>query len=187
MHDARRRWNERHAARPGPTTPARFLTERAALLPSVGRALDVGGGGGRNAVWLAERGLEVTLVDVSDEACRRAGDRAADAGVPLAVQRLDLDTDPPPAGPWDLVLCHHFLDRRLVRALWAALRPGGLLLVCQPTLRNLERHPRPSRRWLLEEGELGQLAATLPGAQVLEMAEGWSDEGRHEARLVARA
>jgi tellurite methyltransferase len=183
MGDAR----ERHAVRAGPAGPARFLTERAHLLPSAGRALDVAGGGGRNAVWLAQHGLDVTLVDVSDEACRQATDRAAAAGVPLTVRRLDLETDPPPAGPWDLVVFHHYLDRALVRALWTALRPGGLLLVCQPTVRNLERHPRPSRRWLLAEGELAELARRLPDAEVLQLAEGWTDEGRHEARLVARA
>lgn len=188
MGDARSRWDARHAARAAPSTPARFLTERADLLPTAGRALDVAGGGGRNAVWLAQRGLAVTLVDGSDEACRQATGRAAAAGVRLSsVQRLDLTADPPPAGPWDLVLCHHYLDRDLIRDVWAALRPGGLLLVCQPTVRNLERHPRPSRRWLLDEGELAELARRLPGAQLLELAEGWTDEGRHEARLVARA
>ncbi len=66
-----------------------------------------------------------------------------------------------------------------------ALEPHGLLIFCQPTVRNLERHERPARRYLLEEGELAALAAGM-ALEVLLLEEGWGEEGRHEARLVAR-
>jgi hypothetical protein len=55
---------------------------------------------------------------------------------------------------------------------------------CQPTLRNLERHARPGRPYLLVEGELPTL---VQGLEVLQYEEGWLEEGRHEARLVARS
>jgi tellurite methyltransferase len=186
MDDDRHRWNRRHAAAEPSLPPARFLTDRAGLLPRVGRALDVAGGTGRNAVWLARRGLDVTLVDVSDEACRLALARAAAAGVAVTVVRRDLTVDALPAGPWELVLVHHYLDRTLLHAVWRTIASAGLLLVAQPTVRNLERHPRPARRWLLDEGELARLAAELPAAELVELREGWTEEGRHEAQLVAR-
>jgi tellurite methyltransferase len=184
--DARERWNRRYRDRPPSDTPAGFLVDRAGHLPMSGRALDVGGGGGRNAIWLAARGLAVTLADVSDEACATAARRAEAAGVDLDVLRLDVERAGLPPGPWDVVVFHHFLDRDLIHAAAAALAPGGTLLVAQPTVRNLERDPVPSRRWLLETGELARIAAELPDVDVLELTEAWTPEGQHAARLVAR-
>jgi hypothetical protein len=97
---------------------------------------------------------------------------------------LDLETDPLPAGPWDLILNFYFLERRLFPAYAAALAPGGLLVVIHPTRTNLLRHAHPSARLLLDDGELPALigdALTLVRAE-----EGWLDDGCHEARLVAR-
>ena len=183
---ARDAWNTRHADRSPMTEPARFLTDRAALLPRSGRALDAAGGTGRNAIWLARHGLDTTLTDVSDEACRQAEVAATDAGVALTVERRDLGFEGLPAGRWDVVLFHHYLDLTVWRAAAHALAPGGVLLACQPTVRNLERHDRPSRRWLLEEGRLVAEVADWTGIEVVELTEAWIDEDRHEARLVVR-
>jgi len=49
------------------TEPNRFVAEELRDLPP-GRALDLGAGEGRNAVWLAERGWRVTAVDFSSGA-----------------------------------------------------------------------------------------------------------------------
>jgi tellurite methyltransferase len=114
-----------------------------------------------------------------------AAQAARDAGVSIAVREMDLETELPPPGPWDLILCFHFLKRSLFPALTDALAPGGLLVFCQPTRRNLERHDRPPARFLLDEGELPALIAELP-LETLRYEEGWLDEGRHEARLLAR-
>ena len=185
---ARERWNARYRGGAGPDAPAAFLTDRADLLPASGRALDLAGGTGRHAVWLAARGLEVTLVDVADGACASARERAAQAGVRLTAVRAELGVDPLPAGPFAVVLAHHYLDRAVWRQAATQLAPAGVLLACQPTVTNLERHDRPSRRWLLDDGEVHTLAATLraDGLEVLEAAEGWTPQGRHEARLVVR-
>ncbi len=182
----RERWNQRWRGREHPTDePSPWLVAIAPLLPSRGRALDVAGGAGRHAVWLARRGLDVTLVDVSDEALALAGGAAAAAGVRLELVRGDLDVDPGalPPGPWDLIVCFHYLDRPLLPRLAAALAPGGTLVFCQPTRKNLERHPRPGSSHLLDEGEAPSLAR---GLDIVVSEEGWLDEGRHEARLVAR-
>ncbi|HEX7399851.1 MAG TPA: methyltransferase domain-containing protein, partial [Candidatus Limnocylindrales bacterium] len=68
----RARWDERHAAHepiessePDPT----LLDEIGALSP--GRAIDLGAGDGRNAIWLARRGWDVTAVDFSQVAIDR--------------------------------------------------------------------------------------------------------------------
>ena len=64
----------------------------------------------------------------------------------------------------------------------ALLAPGGVLVCEISTVRNLERHPRPSRRFLLECGELRRLVASL---EVLHEHEGWVDD-RAVARVIAR-
>lgn len=192
--DPRARWNRKHADAVGsgtaPTDPSSFLTANDALLPTSGRAVDVAGGTGRHALWLAARGLDVTLVDVSDTACAEATRRAIDTGVSLDVVRADLSRDPLPAGPWDVIVVTHWLDRDVWSRLPAELAPSGTLLLCQATVSNLERHDRPPRHFLLEDGEVAQLADRFTAAdaalEVIALEEGWTDEDRHEARLVLR-
>lgn len=184
--DPRERWNTSWQQRAEEREPAAFLTRRAHLLPDRGRVLDVAGGDGRNAVWLAQHGLEVTLVDVSDVAVDRAAARAAAAGVSIEAIRRDVERRGLPPGPWDVIVITYFLDRAVLRQAPGLLAVDGLLLFAHPTVRNLERHDRPSRAWLLAEGELDELTAALDGVEVVEASEGWTEEDRHEARLVAR-
>jgi tellurite methyltransferase len=194
--DPRARWNARHATRladgSDPVEATAFLTSRADLLPTTGRALDVAGGTGRDALWLAARGLSVTLVDVSDTALAEATRRAVAVGVALDVVRCELGVDPLPDGTYDVIVVHHWLDRDVWRALPDHLAVRGLLLACQPTVTNLERHDRPPRRFLLDDGEVGRLAAELAEPrgdarfEVVATDEGWNDGDRHEAELVVR-
>ncbi len=180
----RERWNARYAAEGETPAPSPFLLSLDGVLPRSGRALDVAGGSGRNALWLARRGLDVTLADVSDVALARAARAAREAGLPLATARVDLEAGPPPAGPWDLVVCTYFLHRPLLAALPSLLAPGGLLVVAHATRTNLTRHARPGPDHVLEDGERPGL---VRGLEVLRSEEGWLEGGRHEARIVARA
>jgi len=187
---ARERWNRRYRDRPAREEPDPFVVERLRLLPRSGRGLDLAGGGGRHAIVLAAHGLDVTLIDVSDVACAAARARALAAGVDVEVVRRPLVPGSLPPGPFAAVLAHHYLDVAVWEAAIRALAPGGVALLSQPTVRNLERHPRPGRRWLLDEGRLHALAeewrARQPGLEVVELTEGWTGEGRHEARAVLR-
>lgn len=184
--DARGRWNERHSARPPVSGPASFVTQSAALLPAAGSALDVAGGTGRNALWMAAAGLTVTLTDVSDVALDVARADAASLDLPVDTIRLDLEEAGLPEGQWDVIVVHHFLDRSVLLALPEHLNPGGLVIIAHPTERNLERNPRPGRRYLLAEGELASIVAQWHDVDVLSIEEGWTPEGRHEARLRGR-
>lgn len=178
----RQKWNARYREQAGTRPPSRFLLSLEDRLPSVGRALDLAGGPGNESLWLARRGLDVTLVDISDVALERAAAAAREEGVALRVQRVDLEAEPFPSGPFELVLCLNYLWRPLFAVLPQVLAPGGLFVFAQPTRSNLERNPHPSARFLLEDGELPRL---LQGLEVVSYTEGWTDEGRHEARLVA--
>lgn len=186
MTDPARRWDERYgaidSAQVGEVSP--FLTSVAEHLPETGRALDVGGGLGANARWLAHRGLDTTLLDVSEVGLDLARSLDADAGLEY-LQRDVEKAGLPDDRRWAVVLFHLFYDRRVVEAAANRLEPGGVLLVCQPTEVNLERHPKPSRRFLLAAGEAASVA-TATGLEPLEVSEAWRASGRHEAWLVLR-
>ncbi|MDD9940406.1 MAG: class I SAM-dependent methyltransferase [Myxococcales bacterium] len=184
--DDRTRWNARHAQRAaeGPAAPSVAVLSLASHLPQRGRALDLAGGTGRHALWLVQRGLDVTLLDVSDVALEVASEHAARRSVSLSTLRWDLSTGMPGGGPWDVVLCVNFLDRAVYSQLGAKLAPGGCAIVVHPTRTNLERHARPSSRYLLEPGELPGLMGEL---SIAVHREGWLDGEHHLAAVVASA
>ncbi|MEX1361989.1 MAG: class I SAM-dependent methyltransferase [Nannocystaceae bacterium] len=181
----RERWNAKYReGEHGRTEPSAAVTELSRWLPASGRALDVAGGTGAHARWLARAGLEVTLADVSEVGLALAVERAVLDGVDLRVAQVDLEHDPLPPGPWDLVLCSNYLQRSLVPLIAAALRPGGRLLWVHPITSNLQRHAMPSARFLLEPGEAERLVGEA-GLDVRWSEEGWVGQGP-TARCLAR-
>ncbi len=186
--DSAQRWNERYRHSSGSVgEPASFLTSHASLLPKTGTALDIGSGEGRNSLYLASLGLDVTLLDVSQVALDTA-ERAFDAaGFRARYVCHDVEADGVPNDWFDVVLMHLFFDRDVLAGAAEVVAPGGLLLLCQPTVTNLQRNPRPSERFLLADGEVATLAQGLqPEFEILEATEAWRASGRHDAWLVAR-
>ncbi len=212
----RQRWNQRYCQEgPMDCQPHPFLVEMFSRLGPPGRALDVAGGAGRHALWLAQRTWQVTLADISDVALRMAQQAAQECNVPvrwlsaaqaappsplpcpgepppekasarsgsLLLVEHDLEERGLPEGQWDLVLNIYYLHRPLFVQMASRLVPGGHLLVVHPTRKNLQRHARPPERFLLDEGELPSL---LAGLEILSHEERWFENGRHEARLLAR-
>lgn len=137
-------WNRRYAGSELLWTaePNRFLVAEISGWPP-GRALDLACGEGRNAVWLAERGWEVTGVDFADVGLDKARGLAAARGVdPTWVEADLLDYDPPPEA-FDLVVILYLQlpadeRRRVLRSAAAAIAPGGTLLVVAHDRSNLE-------------------------------------------------
>ncbi len=111
--------------------PSPFLVRSLPLLPPRGRCLDVAGGEGRNALFLAERGWRVTMVDVAVAGVARARRRACETGCQLNVLAGDTGDWPlrSTPGAWDLVLVVNYHSRELIAAAPSLLRPKGALLV----------------------------------------------------------
>ncbi|HSD90708.1 MAG TPA: class I SAM-dependent methyltransferase [Kofleriaceae bacterium] len=136
MEGDRERWNAKWRVRAGELeTASSFLVANAPLFPLRGKALDLAGGAGRNAVWLARRGLDVTLVDISDVALDKAERKAAEANLTnrLRVYHLDLETPLPFAPLFDVVLVMNYLDRERRDEFARLLVEGGLLVASHPT------------------------------------------------------
>ncbi len=106
-----------------------------------GRALDLGAGPGRHAVWLAQRGWRVTALDFSAVALDLGRANAREAGVGDRVEWVVADAttwSPPSDAAYDLVLLTYFhVDADVVRRLGRWLQPGGRLVVIGHALRNL--------------------------------------------------
>ena len=114
----------------------RFVEKVADRTP--GTALDVACGEGADAIWLAARGWQVTAVDVSPVALRRAAQHADAAGADVAAritwQQADVRSWDPAPAQFDLVSSQFMHLPSAVRAgahqrLAAAVRPGGMLLI----------------------------------------------------------
>lgn len=80
------------------TAPALFLPDHAAQFDPGQTVLSVADGEGRNAVWLAERGLQVTALEFAPSAVAKARKLAADRSVTLTHAEADVfDWDWPEA------------------------------------------------------------------------------------------
>ena len=117
------------------TAPAAFLTRHARHLPEAGRVLAVADGEGRNSVWMAEQGLEVTAMDGSPVALEKALKLAVEREVPVAFRLGDVLTWDWGAAPYDAVVAIFIQfvgpeDRaRVFKGLDQALKPGGVLML----------------------------------------------------------
>ena len=150
--------------------PSRILLEVLPLVPP-GRALDIACGAGRNAIYLASMGWEVTAVDSSSAALDLARSAAQTAGIPvtfhpssqqdspvyghLRLIEADLEEFSFPSGHFDLIVCTNYLQQSLFRRIEEALQSGGALLYETYTQDQLQFLGGPHNPgFLLHPGEL---------------------------------
>jgi ubiquinone/menaquinone biosynthesis C-methylase UbiE len=140
------RWEERFA-KPDyefGKAPNDFLVRCKPLLPKSGKALAVADGEGRNGVWLAEQGLDVTSTDFSPAAQKKARALAAERGVTVTFIEADMHIWRYPEAAFDVVVeIFTQVSTPAQRPLkWAgmrrALKPGGLLILEGYTPKQLE-------------------------------------------------
>lgn len=197
-------WNERYSGtdRVWSATPNEHVVEIVEPLPP-GRALDLGAGEGRHAIWLAELGWQVTAVDFAESGLDRGRREAAERGVSDAITWVAADvTSWEPSGTMEvsettevseayqlvLVAFLHVPEDVLTRArTWLA--PGGRLVVIGHALRNLtEGAGGPQDPALLHSPEqLREHAAGLHIERVEEVERTTADgETAIDVVLVAR-
>lgn len=123
-------WNQRYAAGEKLDEPHAPLVEQFAAKLAPGAALDLACGAGRNALYLAERGWRVTAVDGSPIALEHLRKRARAKRLSLDIRLADLERGEfqLPANSCDLLLDILYLQRDLIPAIRAAVRPGGVAI-----------------------------------------------------------
>ena len=183
----RDRWNARYAdgAYESRRHPSPFLEQNAYLLPANGRALDLACGAGRNAIYLAQRGLAVDAMDISRVALDCG--RAAAGELRIRWVECDLDDGFEANADYDLVVNIRYVNLPLVSSLLESLRPGGILVIEQHLATTADVIGPKNPAYRVEAGELGRVAS---GMVVEHLTEGLVEDpdGRPAAlaRLVAR-
>jgi SAM-dependent methyltransferase len=114
--------------------PCQWLIMNQHRLPQSGKALALGDGEGRNGVFLAELGFEVTSVDLSEVGLSKARELASKRGVTIQTVQADLEYYKIEAESQDLIVsiyCHlPDAIRKLVHErAEVALKPGGLFIL----------------------------------------------------------
>ena len=181
-----RTWDRRFAEEGWPADPDPFLVDLAQALPP-GRGLDLGSGPGRNSLWLAAKGWDMTLVDASQVGLDQATAAADAMGVAVTTVHADLVGWRPDEARFDLAIAANLhpgpdvLAAILSRAT-TAIRPGGHLYVVGHHLANLGRHGPPDANRLLTDERLRAALPTELVVEVLETRERRTDHGHRRYR-----
>ena len=124
------------------TEPNDFLRQHVTSLPA-GRVLCLAEGEGRNAVFLAQQGFQVTAVDASSVGLQKARRLADQRGVDIETVHADLANFVIEPQSWDAIVsifCHvpPPIRQTLHRQVMMGLREGGVLLLEAYTPKQIE-------------------------------------------------
>ena len=134
--EERHRWNQKFRDASGTKTwtePDEFLIRAFSefvrlAFPRGGTALDLAGGAGRNTIWLANQGWEVTLIDISDTGIEQAKQHAGSLASHIHFVIDDLTGFKASQTQFDVVMAFFYLDRKIFPEITKAVKPGGLLI-----------------------------------------------------------
>ncbi|MBS7810369.1 class I SAM-dependent methyltransferase [Roseococcus pinisoli] len=182
-------WDERYAGggfQFGDAPNEYLLAQARRLRPGLS-ALAIGDGEGRNGVWLAGQGLEVTSLDWSPVGLEKAQALAKARGLRLQTVVADAASWDWPEARFDLIAWIYLhlppADRaRATAGAHQALKPGGLLVLeCFSPAQQGRRSGGPKLPELL--WDRGIVERGFEGWEILELTEGAVrlDEGpRHQ-------
>ncbi|MBT1071714.1 class I SAM-dependent methyltransferase [Pelotalea chapellei] len=167
MEADRIKWNKRFLSEDSflGMAPSPFLQrkiEDIKLLTPGLHALDIACGEGRNSIFLAQHGFNVTGLDISDVALGKAGERSATAGISADFRLVDLESYRFEGERYDLVINFNFLLRELIPEAYSALVPGGIFLL-DTILESPEALANHTPAYLLRRGELASIFDKLDG------------------------
>ncbi|MGO8863658.1 MAG: class I SAM-dependent methyltransferase [Acidimicrobiales bacterium] len=138
-------WDERYSGDElvWTSTPNQFLVADVVGLPA-GRAVDLACGEGRNSIWLAEQGWEVTGVDFSPVGLAKAKRFADLRGVEVTWVESSVENWTPPPEGFDLVAMLYLqlpvpTRSAAIATAASAVAPCGTLLVVAHDVDNLTR------------------------------------------------
>jgi len=182
------KWNKRYQSRERPAedsdaAPTPLLVSTTSNL-TPGKALDLACGTGRNAIWLAEHGWDVTAVDGAAAANDLLQTRAAAKGLKIDTVIADLEKGEFTIEPsrWNLIAICYYLQRNLFEPAKRGVAPGGLLI---SIVHITEAGEEETAHRLYP----GQLEKYFAGWEILHQYEGKANDAAHRravAEIVAR-
>jgi len=181
-------WNERYSRRePGTKEPMPLLVRVTEKLKP-GRALDLACGAGRHAIFLAERGWNVTAVDASHAGIELAKATAHERGVEVDwrvadLERFEFEIE---AEGYDLIGDFYYLPHNFFPLIRMGVRPGGIFVAAIHMVDEAPDVKPMNPAFLLKPGDL---RAEFEGWEILHDYEGRpTEEGhrRRSAEIVAR-
>ena len=182
------KWNKRYSEQGQQwldNSPHQLLLDFLPQLPTAGLVLDAAAGVGMNGLVLAQRGLHVVALDISEVGLRLAQQQALARGVQLEAAIYDLAQPHFPANSFDVILNFRFLERATFAAYRQAIKPGGWLLF--ETFIRTSTIDSDADYYLLP----GELAAAFADFEIIYSVEetavsGYSERTKPVARLVVR-
>ena len=181
-------WNERYCRGEHAGMEPSQLLVRAVNSLAPGRALDIACGAGRHAIFLAERGWQVTAVDASHVGIEITKERARERGVVVDTRVADLEQGEFSIGPetYDLIIVFYYLQRDLFPQIRAGVRPGGTVVAAIHIVDDSPDAKPMNPAFLLDPGEL---RAEFQGWVIEYYREGRphdDDHKRRTAEIIAR-
>lgn len=163
------------------TQPNAFLVD---MLRSrkPGKALDVGMGQGRNAIWLAQQGWDTTGFDPAERAVAAAQARAKQLGVTLHTEVSGSESFDFGENRWDLIVLSYVSFREHKETIAKSLKPGGLLLI-EAFHRDATKGRSIGSGVVFDSGEIPALFPALRAVRYQEPME-ISDFGKMRVRVV---
>ena len=150
--------------------------EQEALQLAKGKILDVGCGAGSHSLYLQEKGLEVTSIDISENAIKACALR----GVQNAQVQNVLDLDPKDKFDTILLLMNGTgifgtLDQtsKYLQKLKSLLAPNGQILVDSSDIIYMFDEDEDGSKWVSADGYYGELTFTISYKNQTEEAFSW--------------
>jgi SAM-dependent methyltransferase len=149
---------------PDPFFVSAYRTYVEPLFPMPGTALDLAGGLGRHALWLAVRKWQVSTVDISEVAINKLRANARQLDIEVKSFALDAAKYHFPCARFDLIVLFYYLDRNLFPKMLSSLNRGGFLVSKMSVRWGPGGEPLKSTSNTLGKSELVSL---LPGLEIL--------------------
>ena len=171
--------------------PTAFLNEKLSLLKK-GKALVLAMGEGRNAVYLAENGFDVTGVDISAVGIEKCERLAEERGVVVNSVVADLTDYDMGREQYDLIKNFYFFDKSILPGVIDSLKPGGIFIF-ETYSRDHPKHSKfgpKNPNYLVKPNELLEIFKSLRilyyEDMVTELNEGMHKGKAALIRLIAR-
>lgn len=156
-------WNQHYSDTANEPRTPELLVINAVQNRKPGRALDLGCGTGRNAIYLASKGWQVTAVDYSQVAIDTV---KKNSDVEAVLADLEAGEFTIEANTYDLIVDCKYLQRSLFPSIKQGIKTGGLFIGVFPITKNYRLEPGEGKQlfgdWKLihyAEGERTEILA----------------------------